>query len=116
MCVCVYAQAAADGSLPVLVQKLRSQPQILTAYARDAPLRQPATVDALVAALQELQVCACVAAGHTDCAPNEPQRAPACSQQPLPFTATHKLLVPCFPLLPCVVAYTLPGTHTRQPL
>lgn len=56
-CVCLSAQAAADGSLPVLVQKLRSQPQILTAYARDAPLRQPATVDALVAALQELQVC-----------------------------------------------------------
>lgn len=54
--LCCAAQAAADGSLPVLVQKLRSQPQILTAYARDAPMRQPATADNLVTALQELQV------------------------------------------------------------
>lgn len=54
--LCPASQATADGSLPVLVQKLRSQPQILTAYARDAPLRQPATADKLVAVLQQLQV------------------------------------------------------------
>ena len=51
-----YPQAAADGSLVLLVQKLRSQPQILTAFARDAPLRQPDTVARLVEALQQLQV------------------------------------------------------------
>lgn len=51
-----HAQAASDGSLAVLVQKLRSQPQILTAYARNAPLRQQATVDQLATALLQLQV------------------------------------------------------------
>jgi hypothetical protein len=40
----------------VLLQKLRSQPQILTAYARNAPLRQAATAEQLLPALQELQV------------------------------------------------------------
>ena len=58
---CCGVQAAADGTLVVLVQKLRSQPQILTAYARDAPLRQTATAEKLAAVLQELQVCCGVA-------------------------------------------------------
>lgn len=56
----------------MLVQKLRSQPQILTAYARDAPLRQPAAADKLVAALQQMQVRRRMHGGggvHQQCVP-----------------------------------------------
>lgn len=49
-------QAAADGSLAVLLQRLRTQPQIATAYAHDAPVRDAGAVEQLVAQLQVLQV------------------------------------------------------------
>jgi hypothetical protein len=49
-------QALADGSLVTLVQRLRSQPQIITAYARDALIRDAKAAERLVAQLQQLQV------------------------------------------------------------
>jgi hypothetical protein len=49
-------QAIADGSLVTLVQRLRSQPQIITAYARDALIRDANAAERLVAQLQQLQV------------------------------------------------------------
>lgn len=55
---CYAVQAAADGSLIVLIQKLRSQPQILTAYARDAEIRDAKVAQELVLLLQELKVAA----------------------------------------------------------
>ncbi|KAF6257808.1 hypothetical protein COO60DRAFT_1189330 [Scenedesmus sp. NREL 46B-D3] len=48
-------QAVADGSLVTLVQRLRSQPQIITAYARDALVRDASAADRLVAQLQQLK-------------------------------------------------------------
>jgi hypothetical protein len=55
-CFQTLLQAVADGSLVTLVQRLRSQPQIITAYARDALIRDAAAADRLVAELQQLQV------------------------------------------------------------
>jgi hypothetical protein len=56
-------QAIADGSLVTLVQRLRSQPQIITAYARDALIRDAKAAERLVAQLQQLQVIFCVFEG-----------------------------------------------------
>ena len=50
------AQAALDGTLLVLCSKLSSQPQIATAYTKQAPIRAKLHAD-LQAALKPLQVC-----------------------------------------------------------
>ena len=49
-------QAVADGSLLVLVDKVRSQPQVYTAYRPSAALRCREMVMELLAALRPLQV------------------------------------------------------------
>ncbi|WIA36695.1 hypothetical protein OEZ86_007972 [Tetradesmus obliquus] len=48
-------QAIDDGSLVTLVQRLRSQPQIITAYTRDALIRDAKAAERLVAQLQQLK-------------------------------------------------------------
>ena len=49
-------QAVVDGSLLILCEKLASQPQIATAYTKQAPMRTKIG-SSLRAALQPLQVC-----------------------------------------------------------
>lgn len=49
-------QAAADGALAPLVAALRKQPQILTAYTKAAPLRDPALSAQLETLVSQLQV------------------------------------------------------------
>lgn len=50
------AQAAADGSLAAAVAKLQGQPQLLTAYARQAPVRNKAISARFQACVLQLQV------------------------------------------------------------
>ena len=52
----LHIQAAADGSLGVLVDKVRSQPQIFTAYSKAAPIRDKHCSAALQAILLPLKV------------------------------------------------------------
>ncbi len=49
-------QGVSDGALAVLVEKVRSQPQILGAYKRTAPMRSRESVMEFCAALACLKV------------------------------------------------------------
>ena len=59
-------QAVKDGSLAAMLGKLQGQPQLLSAYARQAPVRDRAQVTLLQAALLQLQVLlrSCAACPH----------------------------------------------------
>ena len=50
-------QASEDGSLPFLISKVRTQPQVYTAYAKTAAVRDKALSAELEAAVLPLKVC-----------------------------------------------------------
>ena len=52
----IFLQAAEDGSLPFLISKVRTQPQVYTAYLKTAPLRDRAMSAELEAAMLPLKV------------------------------------------------------------
>ena len=49
-------QASEDGSLPFFISKVRTQPQVYTAYLKTAPLRDRALSTELEAAVASLKV------------------------------------------------------------
>lgn len=49
-------QASEDGSLPFLISRVRTQPQVYTAYCKTAPLRDKALSAELEAAVSSLKV------------------------------------------------------------
>jgi hypothetical protein len=49
-------QAASDGCLATLFEKIGAQPQVLTAYAREAPVRNKALLAELLPHIAELKV------------------------------------------------------------
>lgn len=65
------AQAAADGSLGILVDKVHSQPQIFTAYGRDAPIRDRVSTAELKRLVEPLK------ARHSTCYESAQQMASA---------------------------------------
>jgi hypothetical protein len=65
--VATFVQAISDGSLVTLVQRLRSQPQIITAYARDALIRNAQAAERLVAQLQQAKVISSASVNSLQC-------------------------------------------------
>lgn len=54
---CLLAQGVGDGSLSVLVEKVRSQPQISGAYKKTAPMRNRESAMEFCASIACLKVC-----------------------------------------------------------
>ena len=55
--VVAKVQASEDGSLPFLISKVQTQPQVYTAYLKTAPLRDRALSAELEATVMPLKVC-----------------------------------------------------------